>query len=291
MPHVIEGHGDTARFRDFRALRPRPGENPYRTYRRSVQHAFREGWTRFKHDMDTCHPGMLAAWRYRNHSLWKSDPTGRHTGVRIGPKHYQTGGMLGTEMAYAALGLGLAIESSSYTAPLLRENAATRSQRLELAGTLIPRMIHARAIANLRRAFWTKSTERIFAPFDSLRIHERPNGSHVFNQRGGQFRAYDPACDPKLSVPTIGCMALLFRLPGAEQTWALDDAVTASLHAADEMDLFRPGIALEAWEQRRRLLERPRIAQFVAGLAEDLTLHREDPRLKDLYRIFDREFI
>lgn len=303
MPYVIVGDRKSARFRDFRSVSAEPGENPYRTFRRSIQDAFGRGWEKFEEEIEAHHPGMLTAIRDRYQKLLDRDATSHHTGIPIGVDSFKKGVELGPETAYFALGVGLAIANSREAVPSLKEATATKEQRLDLAMSL-SRILRARAFVNLTETFWTKRKVHTFADWDSLRLIQNASGKYTFNSDNELFSTYNPETDPPLSDPTITCMALLFKMRPTDRTNALENAITAAVIIAGELDLFNPDIAKAAWEQRGKLLQNrlfkaspeeiligPTIGSVIERLPEDLTQVREDKEFNALFPIFSGMFI
>ncbi|MGH7203839.1 MAG: hypothetical protein ACREHC_05340 [Candidatus Levyibacteriota bacterium] len=288
--YVIKGDGELAQFREFRQLKPELEENPYRTFRRRIQDTFGRCWREFEQDFESHHPGKLAEMRDRYEQLLDDDPTSECTGVRVNYEHFSTGAELGPETAYFAFAVGLAIDNSRTEVPSLEAATETKEQRLNLALSLSP-MLRARSIANVTSTFFTKRRANFFADWESLRLRETPNNTYIFNQRGGQFAAYDQETDGPLIDPTIGCMALLFKIKDTDTCWALDNAISAAIREAGALDLFNPDIARAAAEQRRRIFARPEIAAVADRLTQALPHPRNDPGLKKLVLTFDAEFI
>lgn len=287
FPYVIRGDGQNAEFKNFQQIPPLPGENLYRTFNHSLRFTFLRGWTDFEMDMEAHYTGLLDAIRDRYQELWTKDETGRYTGQAINYKNFRIGVELGNEVAYAAMGLGLAIDNSKDIVPELADPKAVEERKqfaLEKSS-----MVHARTTANLHEVFWTKRKIYAFAEYDSLKLSKQ-NGKLILNQRNGQFDPYREG-DPDLAKPTIGCMALYFKIHDDDKYWAIENAITAAFKAAGDMDLFNPKIARAAWEQRNKIFQRPKIANFVSRLPEDATTLKEDESSKEFWEIIQAEFI
>ncbi|MEK7571806.1 MAG: hypothetical protein AAB553_06040 [Patescibacteria group bacterium] len=288
MPYVIEGDGPAARFKKFILLPTEKGENPYRTLRRSLQATFGDGWERFENDIKS---RQLKRIRKRYRKFLKRDTTGRDTDVPVGPEHFKTGVELDSEVPYFALPVGLAIHNSQDNVPhLLGDTEEAKKERYNLACSLSQRSLRYRAVQNLHYTFWTRRRVSDLADWGSLRLEERKDREYVFDNFGGQFVPRMQG-DPEPSGPTVGCMALLFKINETDKYWALENAIFASVYEAGEMDLFNPDIAVAAWKQREEIFKLPGVGDVAAGLGEDLTLVRRDPAFRKMSKILAKEFI
>ena len=57
------------------------------------------------------------------------------------------------------------------------------------------------------------------------------------------------------------------------------------------MDLFNPAVVRAAWQQRNRILQRPKFAQFLKILPENLTERKGNDDFNDLWDTMEAEFI